>query len=540
MTGLLNALHAGVLGFLFLAVSLCCGLVATRWLGVRSALALPVGFGCTSLAALIAFCAWWIAPVIGNVVSLALWVGGVAMIVVQLTRATNRIALRASLAPFAATILLCSAWLCLLHSAGGQDASPLTAGMPVDDQLPRMLADRIAAGNIPGPLAGDWLMSDRPPLLAAVFLLVRPFVAGSGLAQEVVSTLCQIMWLPALTALGSTLGFGLRRVAVGIFFAATSGFFLLNTLYTWPKLMAASLFIAAVTVVLEFNRSGNSKTARVAAATGALLALALLAHGSAWFSVLALAAFPSAWVALRRFGFKGIAVLAFVFLLVSAPWSVYTRFVDPPGNRLVKWHLAGAVAIDNRSSLEAIRDAYAQTPAQGLWSARMINLHFVSGMFSRNPGEDWWEYLRRLQFFHLLPAAGLPLLGSAWFLISRIRDRTRDRDAAGLIVHALATVLVWVALLFQPGGAIVHQGSYVPLALLIFLGGAGIATWRPAAAVGIAVVHGALFLGGWVFVMPAAAVSTMHPALLTAAAVLMLGALVALPTLANENPAPVA
>jgi hypothetical protein len=32
----------------------------------------------------------------------------------------------------------------------------------------------------------------------------------------------------------------------------------------------------------------------------------------------------------------------------------------------------------------------------------------------------------------------------------------------------------------------------------------------------------------------------MHPALLTAAAVLMLGALVALPTLANENPAPVA
>jgi hypothetical protein len=298
-----------------------------------------------------------------------------------------------------------------------------------------------------------------------------------------------MMWLPALAALGSTLGFGARRIAIGIFFAATSGVFLLNTLYTWPKLMAASLFIAAVTVVLEFIRTSDAKQVRVAAATGTLLALALLAHGGAWFSILALAVFPSAWIGLRRFGVKGAAVLVFVFLLVSAPWSAYTRFVDPPGNRLLKWHLAGAVAIDDRSALAAFRDAYAQTPARELWRARLVNLHFVSGMFGRNPGEVWWDYLRRLQFFHLLPAAGLPLLGAAWLLISRFRDRTRDRVATDLIFHAVATVLIWVVLMFQPGGAIVHQGSYVPLALLIFLGGAGMAAWRPAAAAGVAVVN---------------------------------------------------
>jgi hypothetical protein len=301
--------------------------------------------------------------------------------------------------------------------------------------------------------------------------------------------------------------------------------------------MAASLFIAAVTVVIEFTRTSDSKPVRVAAATGTLLALAVLAHGGAWFSILALAAFPSAWLGLRRFGVKGAAMLVFVFLLVNAPWSAYTRFVDPPGNRLLKWHLAGAVAIDDRSAFEAIRDAYAQTPACELWRARVVNLHFAAGMFSRNPGEDWWDYLRRLQFFHLLPAAGLPLLGAAWLLVSRFRDRTRDRVAADLILHAVATVLIWVVLMFQPGGAIVHQGSYVPLALLIFLGGAGIATWRPAAAAGIAVVHVALFLGGWVLLPPAASVSTLNPALLTAAALLMLGALAALPVLSDEKPA---
>jgi hypothetical protein len=77
----------------------------------------------------------------------------------------------------------------------------------------------------------------------------------------------------------------------------------------------------------------------------------------------------------------------------------------------------------------------------------------------------------------------------------------------------------------------------VPLALLIFLGGAGMAAWRPAAAAGVAVVHVTLFLGGWILLPQAAAAPELNPVLLTAAALLMLGALAALLMLSYEKPA---
>ena len=524
MTGLLQVLHAGALGILFLAAIAGPGTVAARRLGLGAAFALPLGFGCVALAGIVSFCAWWIAPAAGNAVSLAVLLGAFALVAARAANASSHRELREAAPVLLATALLTAAWIVLTKAAGVPASSRFTWVLPIDDQLPRMFADRIAAGVLSGPIEGDWLMSDRPPLLTGVLLLFRPLGGGGGLPAETIATLCQLIWLPALVSLGQSLALGWRRIATGVFFAATSGFFLLHSVYTWPKLMAAALFITAVAVVIESMRAGTAKPLRIAAATGTLLSLAVLAHGGVWFSVLALPALPHAWRALRWFGMRGVVVLLLVAVAVSVPWAAFKRYVDPPGNRLVKWHLAGAIDVDDRSSLEAIRDAYARTPVADLWHTRVVNAQFAAGVLGRNPKERWGDYIRRLQFFHFVPAVGLPLLGVGWVLVARLRGRKTDADAAGLIAHAAGTVFVWIALIFQLGGTIVHAGSYVPIAVLIFIGGAAMGRWHTVALACAALVHVTVFLVGWIITTPPAdgarvsVVAMMFAATLTAGA----------------------
>ena len=60
----------------------------------------------------------------------------------------------------------------------------------------------------------------------------------------------------------------------------------------------------------------------------------------------------------RSFLLQGASVASFVLLTI--PWSGYQHYVDPPGNRLLKWHLAGVVGIDPRGVGETLRDSYSQ------------------------------------------------------------------------------------------------------------------------------------------------------------------------------------
>ena len=50
--------------------------------------------------------------------------------------------------------------------------------------------------------------------------------------------------------------------------------------------------------------------------------------------------------------------LLFVVLL---PWVLYQKVYDPPGNRLLKWHIAGVIDVDSRGFLEALYQSYKNT-----------------------------------------------------------------------------------------------------------------------------------------------------------------------------------
>lgn len=151
MTVILQVLHPVYLGILFIVVCLGCGAFARRWLGLPVAFLLPVGFGCIGLAGLAAFFVWWVSPVLGGAVSLALGLGAVGLFASGLagTRPIVRDDLRSGWPVVVATLLLASSWICLLVAGGEPASRRFTWQLPIDDRLPRIFADRLAAGESP-------------------------------------------------------------------------------------------------------------------------------------------------------------------------------------------------------------------------------------------------------------------------------------------------------------------------------------------------------------------------------------------------------
>jgi hypothetical protein len=410
-----------------------------------------------------------------------------------------------ALAPGAAAIALAALWLGILLAGGRPPEDRFLWTLPIDHQLPALFAAKIAAGHSPTPLIGDWLSSDRPPLAAALHLALAPLspVAPASFGAQTVGTLAQLLWLPALWALVQAVGLDRRQQAFVLGAAATAGFFLLNTVYTWPKLFAAGWVLSGLALVLAPLPTGAPPALRrgraLAAAT--LCALGWLAHGAVAFTLLALPCWPAAWRFARRVGPMALLAGAVAGAALLAPWSAYRAFVDPPGNRLLKWHLAGSPALDERGSATAIAAAWRSRDAASFRNTLRANLHTLVGLWQREPGEPAAAWIRRIQFFHTLPALGLTALGAlAW-----LRPHPARPEVGGLALLAAVATAGWVVLMFAPGSTLLHQGSYASFALCFVIGAAGLGhlpAWLGWPVLG---AHAGLFAWAWIATTPAPA-----------------------------------
>ncbi len=154
---------------------------------------------------------------------------------------------------------------------------------------------------------------------------------------------------------------------------------------------------------------------RVGALLGALLALGMLAHGASIYGILPIAIIA----ALRGLpSWRWIGAAALVGFVMMGSWSAYQRYDDPPGNRLVKWHLAGVTEIDERGSLETIVDSYSDAGLDGSLENKWNNVEDITGIarFDEDVGDtvDAIEEgdsdqaiisIRLFRFFELLPTA---------------------------------------------------------------------------------------------------------------------------------------
>lgn len=244
----------------------------------------------------------------------------------------------------------------------------------VDNKIPGMFANGLARKQTLRPeILDGWQSSDRPPIATGLIRIFSPFThsqqpdffilaASSSVIILSVVLLVRVIW-------------NRRDMEIGISVATylSPGIFV-NAVYTWPKLIAAALSVVAI--VLLFRATVRKEIAtNVIYVSSTAMVLAILAHGS---SVYALPPF----VLLFLFSLNGrrALFLAIPFTILSyLPWFFYQRFWDPPGNRLLYWHLAGRPQGSEKSVPSAILTSYQNLDLNQLIVNKLQN--FVALLF---------------------------------------------------------------------------------------------------------------------------------------------------------------
>src|SRR6202000_2420540 len=104
-----------------------------------------------------------------------------------------------------------------------------------------------------------------------------------------------------------------------------------------------------------------------------LATLSMLAHGGTIFILLALV--PFALRKQSRIPLRALAVSVLPAAACYLPWWAFQHFVDPPGDRLLKWQIAGGIRVDNsRSFLKALEMQYEALPFHSLLHNKWVNV----------------------------------------------------------------------------------------------------------------------------------------------------------------------
>jgi hypothetical protein len=345
---------------------------------------------------------------------------------------------------------------------------PPNLGM--DNIIPLVFAEALKLGHIASPLYLDWLSSDRPPLQTGLYLALAIQTGSNG--YQIVASWLQATFLFGAWAIASAAMLPTTTRRLVVLACCILPPTILNTFFTWPKLLSLGDLLLVFALLFCYSLKEEREHWVIGVAIGGLAAFAILSHGGGAFvliSISIIVLFAWHWPA----GKTTIYAIQ-TFIALYAPWLAYQMFIDPPGNRLLKWHLAGVTKVDSLSLLESVRHSYGTLSWTGYLQGRLANFKVLV--------DDWPLHLRELltvvfdhdlnisrnirhaDFFFLLPSlhviafaiiAALTLCPFAAAKWSRQR-----KIALYLFAVSFCTSFVYCILLFTPGSAINHQGSY--------------------------------------------------------------------------------
>jgi hypothetical protein len=504
-----------------LAIIPCMALAAfAAWRGIRD----PIAVGLSGLlgiaaAGYAAFWLWFLSPRIGHAASFLLPIACLGWLwwVRRRLDGVARAALRSLARP--AALVLCAAFSVL--SAGflyGGFEKPIETPwarfshrLPPDNMLPFLLAEEVRIGHIYKPFFEGGQSSDRPPLQAGIALSQYPFwPRPRQMDYTALAVLLQSSWIFAAWLLLRALDFERRGIALALAVTFLSGFVFLNSFFVWPKLLAATFMIGfAIFVLVDRYAAAVACDPKSMILAGALLAFGMLAHGGSAFAAIGL--LLAALVLRRRIPLKALATIAATAFLIYLPWTLYQKLFDPPGDYLLKLHLAGIDHPDNGSFFAELIAAYrALTPAQFasnkianfLWAFDYQKEYwaFVRALFSATLSARWSNAgacalgLRSLSFFHFVPNLGF-LSGGFLTLAAGLHKRSRSaawRASARLWLCVMCILLPWCLMMFKAESTSIHQGTYVAVLLACCAAIAGFWAVKPWVAAGAAVLQIAL------------------------------------------------
>jgi hypothetical protein len=457
--------------------------VANR--GVRQVpVLLAIALAASGAGAMLGFWAFYADPMLGKTFSF-LQVFGAALVAgtVLYGRKVDGETLRALATPLALWALgsLFLVYLGFMHGGTDQPLGMSTTRffvqMPSDNYIPQFFADWFYVhghSGTPPVFPGEWLSSDRPPLQIGYVLVQRPFGwDASGLHYQVLGVVLQQLWIVGLWALllAARVSRLTRALVMGT--VLVSGFAILNGFFVWPKLLPAAMLLAAAALVLTPLWAELRGRLWAGALFAVLCGVAMMGHGSSIFGVIPLLLI-GAYRGMPSWRWLGVAAL--VGVVVMAPWSAYQKYGDPPGNRLVKWTLAGAIDIDDRSTTEAISDAYGEAGLGGAIHYKVENFRMMAGGgeayktlkdgFDSGSFPEIVKALRWVIFLHLLPSLGLLLIAPIAMLIAWRRGGYEGRDwSFALVCFAafLIGAIAWGLLVIgsEADRTSIHIGSYL-------------------------------------------------------------------------------
>jgi hypothetical protein len=342
--------------------------------------------------------------------------------------------------------------------------------LAIDNWIPRIFAEQIWAGKVQAPMVGDWFSSDRPPLQSGIYLLFYP-LAQSGMLYQVVSSMLQaLVFLPICVLLKRI---DARLAPIALLALGLTSLMSVHVLYVWPKLISASYQVILFLLALTALGRNLSRTSLIVI-MGSAMALAMLSHGGAVFGLIAIVI--AYLVKDKLTAIIPIIKAGIASLLLYSPWMLYQRFIDPPGDRLLKWHLAGMIEPNTLPFPDALVRAY-QGINFGSWIAgRLENLNVIANgtmgflrdffaalddplgalQIQEDPmliGRSFFETFYSFWWFSPV------LVLSLWFLL-RGHRRTVPADLIWFADTAILSALVCALLLFMPGSASIHQGSF--------------------------------------------------------------------------------
>lgn len=433
-------------------------------------------------ASYLCFHAYVIGPTLGKTTAIALLLApflGTFFLMVRAkhqARILKKELLRQSLALFLTLFIL---WIGLYPFTwdGTQWDVPMNRWrqMPPDNFIPLLFADMLKAGSIITPMLGDWLSSDRPPLQTGLFLMLAPIKAGANgtLAYQATSTWAQCLILIPISCLLLHPSLKKARTAITLCIAF-SALVILNGLFVWPKLLAATYSL--IYFIHLFHRDGKGYSWVIC---GLAAALAMLSHGGSIFALIGMTLF---YMISKNFQTGKFFKTAATSLAIYFPWIIYQKLIDPPGDRLLKYHLAGVIPVTPKSLLETLKDSYGNLNLATWVESKTANLHLhlkgsveffsdVTDLLFRAETGKLEKIIENSFFFpsySLWFASIIPSLAIVIFLnISGARQRRLPPYSLPIFATIILTALVYSLLMFSPGTTIIHQGSYLYPVLLM-------------------------------------------------------------------------
>jgi hypothetical protein len=356
-----------------------------------------------------------------------------------------------------------------------------TSDLPIDNSLD-FIFGQYTLKNQEKSQVDTWNMVDRPPLqIAATLPILDQGQSHSQLGKYfcyyIFAIFLELSWVAAFWGALQTLKIAKKFQVLAFVVLCSIGFFYINSVFVWPKMLAASMVFTGIFILLNGNKQSKYRYLPISAL---LISLGVLSHSAVLFTVIPFAVYHLfRTIKDKKVKLKYFAAALMIGLVMLGPWYLYKDSVMKY-DRLSKWFLAGVPsATDKRGTAQTIIASYKKTSIDEWVHSKEENVKTLfTGDYAATPGcsiglqglidkcvSGEWRDITFFSTFFAFEALNLGWLAVGYRLIKKRLDAL-DKELILLIFGSLA---FWVLIMFTGGSTIVHAGSYATMMLIALL-----------------------------------------------------------------------